>query len=41
MSTPITVPVFPTLRAAMKLSIPDPLPKSTAVSPALRSARSK
>jgi hypothetical protein len=35
MSTPITLPVFPTLFAAKNTSIPAPEPKSTMVSPSL------
>ena len=37
----MTFPLLPTRNAATKLSIPDPLPKSTIVSPGLSAARMK
>jgi hypothetical protein len=41
MSIPITRPFSPVARAARKLSMPEPLPRSTIVSPGLIAARSK
>jgi hypothetical protein len=41
MSTPITLPSGPAWLAARKLSIPEPLPRSSTVSPGWMAARSR
>ena len=41
MSTPMTLPVLPTLRAARKLSNPAPDPRSRTTSPSLRDAKAR
>jgi hypothetical protein len=41
MSTPITYPSGPAASAARKLSVPEPLPRSTTVSPGEIAARSR
>ena len=41
MSTPTTRPVSPTSTAAQKMSVPEPEPRSSTVSPGRRAARSR